>query len=228
MKPKYHWGDSISKSKVKSDTLFLPVDSHNEIDYIFINNLISAQIKLCISDVLNAKDLEISTTEDVIEPDYEFSNQLHYSPIAAEPYELYLRDDVTETVLIGCYRDKKHLEWILANNIYNIRLGKRKGSAKDHPECFNQASRLYLYNVKNPAKVSIFKIIDNKEMLGSELKDMNYPSKSPGKSYITFKIEKDNDNVNVNINITAILKSIENHINGTPVFIEPKEYSSSN
>ncbi len=66
LKPKYHWGDSISKSKIKKDIVALPFNAQGLVDYEFINNVISAQIKLAISDMLNSKDLEINTTEKVI------------------------------------------------------------------------------------------------------------------------------------------------------------------
>ena len=67
LKPKYHWGDSISKSKICKDSLMLPVKKDGSIDYAFIENLISAQTKLCINDILNHKDLEISATQSLIE-----------------------------------------------------------------------------------------------------------------------------------------------------------------
>lgn len=67
LKPKYHWGDSISKSKIIEDIIALPFDKNGAVDYEFIDNLISAQIKLAISDMLNSKDLEIATTEQVIQ-----------------------------------------------------------------------------------------------------------------------------------------------------------------
>jgi len=226
LKPKYHWGDSISKSKIKSDTIMLPIIKNGTIDYNFINGLISAQIKLCILNVLNTKDLEISNTEQIVEnePNTAYAKEYSYPSLAAEPYEVYRRSDFTETVLIGCYRDKKHLKWILANHIYNIRMGKRKGSAEDKPECFGLASRLYLYDLQHPDKVSVFSIVDHKEMFAAEMKEMGYPKKSPSKSYMTFKIEEIGNNEDVyNLNITEILTGLENHVNGEPVFIEPEK-----
>lgn len=228
LKPKYHWGDSISNKKIQSDTFMLPINKEGDIDYDFINNLISAHIKLCIKDVLNAKDLEITTTEKVINTNTPYSDQYALIPIAAEPFEIYqcheLEKEIalkTETVLIGCFRDKKHHEWILANNLYNIRLGKRKGSSDDKPACFNKASRLYLYDPNNPENVSIFNIVDHKEMLGTKLKDLGYPRKTPGKSYMTFRLEPIDNKINSKINVVNILKNLPNHVNGAPVFIEP-------
>lgn len=150
--------------------------------------------------------------------------------IAAEPYEIYQwadvgreKDNRTDTIILGCWRDKKHLEWILAHGIYNIRLGRRKGSAEDKPECFNRASRLYLYDAKNPEKVSIFNIIGHEERLGTELKGMGYPRKSPGKSYMTFKIEPlQSDDRASGVKVADIISNLSNHVNGAPVFIEPE------
>ena len=66
LKPKYHWGDSISKAKIKNDILALPFNTQGLVDYEFITNLISAQIKLAIADILHSKDLEIEITEDLV------------------------------------------------------------------------------------------------------------------------------------------------------------------
>lgn len=60
-------------------------------------------------------------------------------------------------------------------------------------------------------------------MSGAELKDMDYPRKSPGKSYLTFKIEEfvnESEHGINSLNISNILSKLDNHVNGTPVFIE--------
>ena len=51
------------------------------------------------------------------------------------------------------------------------------------------ASRLYLYDVKHPEKVSVFIIVNHQEKLSTKLKEMGYPRKSPGKTHLTFSIE---------------------------------------
>ncbi len=155
--------------------------------------------------------------------------------VAAEPYEIYQWDSVkastpeeidkmNDTVLLGCYRDKKQLEWILKNKLYNIRLGKRKGSSEDDPECFSQASQLYLYDHRHLEDINEFKIKGHQPMSGSELKDLGYPRKYPGKSYMVFNIEEENtDGSKAPINLHDILASLDNHVNGAPVFIEPEK-----
>lgn len=141
---------------------------------------------------------------------------------AAEPFEIYRRDDIDKTVLIGCFRDKKHLEWILSNHIYNIRLGKRKGALKINTECLSKAATLYLYDINNPSKCIVFNIVGNREMTGKELTELNYPRKSPGKSYMTFNIEKIDRDYTTPVGVNEILNSLPNHIKGTPIFIQPK------
>ena len=222
LRPKYHWGDSISKSKICKDSLMLPVRKGGKIDYEFIENIISAQTKLCIKDILNHKDLEISITQNLIkDTEYLVEDNESYQQ-AAEPYEIYHRNTIKETILIGCYRDKKHLEWIMNNHLYNIRLGGRKGSAKGEHECIAKAVRLYLYNSKDYSKVKVYEIKRHQEMTGPELSALEYPRKSPGKNYMVFSL---GDECNYNqfpLNVSETLSSLPNHINGAPVFIEPE------
>lgn len=56
LKPKYSWGDSISKKKIQKDIFFLPVTSDGEIDWNFMQNLISAESRLAIRGVIKWKD----------------------------------------------------------------------------------------------------------------------------------------------------------------------------
>lgn len=94
LKPIYSWGDSISKTKIKKDILYLPVTSRGEIDYAFMEMYISAQTKLCIRSLMATKDFEISETEKLIKtPSYR--NLSGYSSLmAAEPLAHYGSVDV--------------------------------------------------------------------------------------------------------------------------------------
>lgn len=140
--------------------------------------------------------------------------------IAAEPFEIYERKDLDKTVLIGCYRDKKHLEWILSKKLYNIRLGNRKGASEINKNRFANTETLYLYDVKNPSKFMRFQISEKGEMSGEELKQFGYPRKSPGKNYMTFSIVREEENTN-SIDVNKLLNSLPHHIKGTPIFLEP-------
>lgn len=51
LKPKYSWGDSISKAKIKNDKFDLPVTTTGDIDYKFMELYIRAQEKLVIQRI---------------------------------------------------------------------------------------------------------------------------------------------------------------------------------
>lgn len=176
----------------------------------------------------NFKNEDLNLTESKNPDKYSDEFSTFDRSIAAEPFEIYKWSKVSQsalptsdTVLIGCYRDKKHLEWILSHKIYNIRLGKRKGSSENHPDCFRTAKRLYLYNPNMLEVVSVFNIMECKERSRAEMKELGYPRKSPGKKYMTFKITpvEDNDE-NQALNVVEILYGLPNHTKGAPVFIE--------
>ncbi|MBR5958712.1 MAG: restriction endonuclease subunit S [Salinivirgaceae bacterium] len=49
LKPKYNWGDSISKAKIQNDTFVLPITADGSMDYDFMDSYISAVKKQVIS-----------------------------------------------------------------------------------------------------------------------------------------------------------------------------------
>lgn len=129
-----------------------------------------------------------------------------------------------KTILVGCYKNKKHLDWILDKNIYNIRLGNRQGSVDEGLPCINNASLLVLYNSTNASKLSVYRIKSHKIMSGDELKQLNYPKKRTGKQYMTFEIEAIDDyaeDLQRNHLIESLIVNIPDYVKGTPVFLEP-------
>lgn len=128
------------------------------------------------------------------------------------------------TVLIGCYKNKKHLDWIITNGIYNIRLGNRRGSVEEENTCIKNASLLILYDSKNPSKIYVYQIKSHKAMTGEELKELNYPRKRTGKRYMTFEVEPTSNytkELKKNHIIENLIVNYPDHVNGTPVFLEP-------
>lgn len=154
-------------------------------------------------------------------------------PLAAEDYECYRWDrnnnDIislfgdSSTILLGCYKNKKHLTWIQEQNIYNIRLGARKGSMAGESELFERTSHLVLYDVDHPNKQMVFDIESCAEMSGAQLKEAGYPKEKPGKKYMTFKLIETSLNtqaLNGHSLIEQISEDHPEHVKGTPVFIE--------
>ncbi len=154
-------------------------------------------------------------------------------PIAAEDYECYQWDRPNHNltnlfgdsriILIGCYKDKEHLNWIQQQRLYNIRLGARKGSMSGESALFERTKRLILYDVKQPNKQLVYGIESCSEMTGVQLKEMDYPNEKPGKKYMTFKITEsslDAQELNGQKILEQIVEDHPEHKKGTPVFLE--------
>ena len=184
-----------------------------------------------MEQVENLKENETTTTHTNVIP--YVSDDDDSLPMAAEDYECYQWDrqehcitrlfDDRETVLLGCYKDKKHFDWIQEHGIYNIRLGKRKGSMSGESEMFERASHLVLYDLKYPDKQTVYDIVSCAEMSGGQLKDIGYPTKKPGKTYMTFSLAESTvgaQSLDGKSLIEQITKFHPEHINGAPVFLE--------
>ena len=154
--------------------------------------------------------------------------------MAAEPFECYKWNRFDQaiidffggdkTILIGCTKDKRQREWVLDQNIYNVRLGRTKGSVEEHRDMFERTSLLVLYELDKPERLTAFKVIGHQTMGKEELKAMGYPSWYIRKSYETFNITPLEMDLSFLVNQHLIEQLIE--INpekekGTPVFIEP-------
>ncbi len=129
-----------------------------------------------------------------------------------------------QTILVGCYKGKKYRDWIDAHHLYNIRMGKTKGSMEAYRELFGSTSLLVLYEIGKPDKLSAYKIVDYREIGKEELIEMGYPNKKPRKSYMSFSLEPLEMDLTFLIEHHLIERLVElnaNNAKGTPVFIEP-------
>jgi type I restriction enzyme R subunit len=154
--------------------------------------------------------------------------------VAAEPFECYKWNRFDQniidffggdkTIIVGCYKGKKYLEWILSNHIYNVRLGKTKGSMEENKELFARTSLLILYELGKPNKLSAYRITSNKEVGKDELISLGYPNPKPRKRYLTFSIVPLDMDLRFLVNQHLIEKLIDinpDNAKGTPVFIKP-------
>ena len=249
LSPKYSWGDSISKTKIQKDVVYLPVNIDGKtVDYSFMETYISAIKKQCIARLKQEIDMERKAYNKVLETQNQESlgtkTTMMELPFideqeiveAAEDYECYqLKDDNQKiidyigddkTILLGCYKNKKHLKWIQEHRIYNIRLGKRKGSMSNELELFEKTTLLILYDVYHPNKQIVYKIESCCEMSGQQLKGLGYPNQNAGKTYMTFKLSTlaiHSDHLKELGLIEKIINDHPNHMKGTPVFVEPKK-----
>ena len=128
------------------------------------------------------------------------------------------------TIIVGCYKNKKHLDWILSHGTYTIRLGKAKGSMDDYRPLFDSVSLLVLYDLNKSSKLSAYKITGHKELTMEELIKMDYPNPIVRKSHMGFCITPLEMDTSYLVNHNLIEKLLEmnsDNAKGTPMFIEP-------
>lgn len=119
-----------------------------------------------------------------------YDEEAHGLPlIAAEDMPEYSPRIKSDMMLVGCYKDKRHKEWIETNGLYNIRLGRRNG-AIDKSGLMITASRLLLYNKDNPSDYKVYNLDVTKQVLASSqtMKDKGYPGAKGSRSYILYFI----------------------------------------
>lgn len=114
------------------------------------------------------------------------------SEILNEDYKINSDD---KYMLIGYYRTEAHLNWILQNKLYNVRLGERHGALKG-VDLQITPSRLVLYtNGKNeePAGIHVFTVNQSEVLVADKQKmeSLGYPAGNSGigDAYKLFSLE---------------------------------------
>lgn len=119
-----------------------------------------------------------------------YNEDAHGLPlIAAEDMPEYSPRIKSDMMLVGCYKDKRHKEWIETNGLYNIRLGRRNGSI-DKSGLMISASRLLLYDKDNPSDFKVYNLDVTKQVLASPqtMQEKGYPGANPSRSYVLYFI----------------------------------------
>ena len=110
--------------------------------------------------------------------------------------DLHLDNDIAaeqsiETLIIGCYRSIDHLNWILSNKVYNVRLNGRRG-AITQTYLINKASKLLLYYQSNHKTYKYFNLSKVIEHANSEkMSELHYPNYQLDHEYLLYHIEKE-------------------------------------
>ena len=89
----------------------------------------------------------------------------------------------TKKMLVGCYKDKSHLDWILQNQMYNVRKGERGGAIGKSG--IIDASILLLYNFSNPSEYKLFELDQEKQIVADydTMVAKHYPGAKPDREY---------------------------------------------
>lgn len=184
--PKYNENNRFHQRLVKLSkyaSLSTNEDKRNRLAHI------ASIIYLQMCKEMNTAHLTKSYYEDIVENSYSVAAE-------ASQFEVYKWTDSAKSILdlandnksilIGCYKGKKHLDWILSHQMYNVRLGKTKGSMEANRKLFESTSILVLYELGKPNKLSAFRVTGHREIGKEELVAMDYPNENPRKSYMTF------------------------------------------
>ena len=93
-------------------------------------------------------------------------------------------------MLVGWYKDKAHLDWILQNRLYNVRKGERGGAIGKSEKI--DASILLLYNFSNPSEYKLFELDQAKQIVADYdiMASKHYPGAQPNREYTLCPIVK--------------------------------------
>lgn len=246
----FYWSSNeIEAARLRADKYYLYLVDYNQIekvDYtpIIIPNPYFNVRNLSVWDIHPSSFL-ISTgcssneLKEIIKPvhhqgiPYTFDYDEPYMMVADSAFETFKWADASHeimrvfgdkgTILIGGYKSKKQLTWILETGIYNIRLGRRAGSVFGQEKCIEEAENLILYDIYNPEKFQVYNINSHCKKMKADMIALKYPNKHPGSIYMTFSITRNaalETYMERNI-ISNLLASLKSHKNGKPLFIEP-------
>ena len=109
-----------------------------------------------------------------------------------EPRDIESFPDSTP-VLVGCFKNEKHLKWIKEIKKYNIRLGGPREGAVELNTPMVKAKYLLLYNLETRDCAGFYKIIGPCPQIStaSALEAEGYPEPTPDQLYMIFSISED-------------------------------------
>ena len=120
--------------------------------------------------------------------------QIHTQPAQGVPQlNISLQNFADETILIGGYRaEKNQLQWIMRNNVYNVRESiTRRGNVKRIRETALSARVLVLYNISAPKQLPHVFLLGNhhRYVMQATMEKMGY--ESPDGKYLLYELDKE-------------------------------------
>lgn len=144
----------------------------------------------------------------------------------------YLERYLDKTILVGCYHDEAHLNWILGKNdkgtlIYNIRVGKERegGQIKAHlDKMVVSFVVLYEYGHEHENKYRVFHVHHHAFIKKDRMSETLYPSESKG-NYFCYVFDEEVTLGNLDVHRLISQKRIDDreYIDGAPIFMTGKE-----
>ena len=142
----------------------------------------------------------------------------------------YLERYPNADVLIGCYHDQEHLDWIKRQGMYNIRLGSNRDGAfprEDLDRLHVRFILLYQEGKEYDNKYIAYRVNGTKEMRPSDMIKAGYP-RNPQFSYECYLIDEEINIGNYDIfRVISRARTERNYKEYSPIFhscYEMKEY----
>lgn len=142
----------------------------------------------------------------------------------------YLERYPEADVLIGCYHDQEHLDWIKKLGMYNIRLGSSRDGAFPREDLDRLNVRfilLYQEGKEHENDFIAYRVNGTKEMRPSDMVKSGYP-RDPQYSYECYLLDEEINIGNYDIfRIVSWARTDRNYVDYTPIFhrySEMKEY----
>ena len=141
------------------------------------------------------------------------------------------------SILFGIYKDQTHLDWILNNKKYNVRLGERAGAVKRTRQV-TSAEYLVLYDLNDETNYKVFRLADKHFIWDeSKMEETGYviPEDNEIHKYYIYLLENQTDDLG-DINIIDILNRKKEEFKrdtnsemekGTPIYVFESELASS-
>lgn len=144
----------------------------------------------------------------------------------------YLERYLDKTILVGCYHDEAHLNWILGKNdkgtlIYNIRVGKERegGQIKVHlDKMVVSFVVLYEYGHEHENKYRVFHVHHHAYIKEDRMRETLYPSEPKG-NYFCYVFDEEVTLGNLDVQRLISQKRIDDreYVDGAPIFMTGKE-----
>jgi len=146
---------------------------------------------------------------------FNFNRENHDFPaMVAEPSYVY-----NESLLIACYKNRQHIEWIAEHLRYNIRAKNRQGAIKS-ASIAERATRLLLYNKSNLNEYYYFELTDRIEGVDYEyMNAINYPGARQGNEYFLYELSAQLPTPNVNVARIIEQYKPDGWKKGAPIFM---------
>ena len=158
------------------------------------------------------------------------SNESSYGEKTNRQYEKYQKSQ-QDTILFGVYVNKEHLDWILNNKKYNVRLGSRVGAVK-RTQQVTSAKYLVLYDSSSENTYKIFNLSDKHYIWNAEkMHEMKYYKKfTENDQYYIYDILNETDELG-EIDVASVLKRVKENakeeiVKGTPIYVYKDEINT--